>query len=214
MNEIRFQDKEFSNAQLREIALLHRAGIPNGFLSSFSIAFLQRLYKAISMDPYSFLTIATDVENRICLGFIAGTIDITSMYYRVIIRQGFLLALLLVPDIFKVSFVIKCIETLIYPFFINMKWSRKRSDGRQPAMAKQAELLAMVVKQDARRCGVGKALVKALELYFKRQNISSYKVVTSSKDEVSNIFYSTLGFQKVGLLAFHGNSLNSYIKEP
>jgi GNAT superfamily N-acetyltransferase len=212
MKDIRFQGRKFSYEQLSEIALLHRAGISKGFLSSFSIAFLRQLYRAISLDPFSNLTIATDSESGSSIGFIAGTNNITSMYRRVIMRHGFLLTWLLLAEVFKVSFIKKCIETLFYPIFIDKKWRRSQGGGDPPEKSELAELLAIVVKDEVRRKGIGKLLVNELELYFKRQNISSYRVVTFSEDKVSNVFYSTMGFHNTGPFAFHGNILNTYTK--
>jgi ribosomal protein S18 acetylase RimI-like enzyme len=190
-----------------DIVRLHRSGIKTGFLSTTGDVFLRTLYIAISRSPFSRIYCAIDDDSGKTIGFIAGTLSTSAMYRYIILRYCVVFFILLLPDIFKPSNLMKILETLFYSH--NKKAPRDEEKGNAPC---QAELLSIVVDETFRGQKIGKKLVDSLERYFAENGVHEYKVVTYSMDANANIFYQACGFVKQTEFIHHGNVMFEYSK--
>lgn len=197
----------FSRKQCRNIVKLHRSGIKTGFLSTTGDVFLRTLYIAISRSPFSRIYCAIDDDSGKTVGFIAGALSTSAMYRYIILRYCMVFFILLLPDIFKPSNLMKILETLFYAH--NKKGPRDEEKGTASCYG---ELLSIVVDENSRGQKIGKKLVESLERYFMENNVVSYKVVTFSKDANSNGFYRARGFAKHTEFIHHGNLMFEYSK--
>ena len=185
---------------IRQVALLHKQGIAQGFLSSLGTAFLSALYEAIDVSPCSALI--TIAEGDVVSGFVAITSSTKSMYAWIFRHYWFRLGLLAAVHCLSISNIRKLIETAVY--------DRKGKTDRDPRP--DAELLSIAVCAGARQHGAGRQLVKAAEEYLRRKNIGAYRVVTAESDTVSNGFYRGCGFVLHRMFYHHGIPMNEYRK--
>jgi len=191
-----------STVDLSAVARLHRRSITAGFLSTLGERFLARLYRAIASDSCSAVLVADSGSG--IEGFVAGTVDTSAMYRRVLGREWFWFGLALAPSALKPGNVKRMLETLRYG---------KRSDvGEQPG-AVTAELLAIAVAPQARARGVGRGLVDGLEAFFAGRGVKQYKVITAASDPASNGFYTACGFAPTREFAHHGNPMREYVRK-
>jgi [ribosomal protein S18]-alanine N-acetyltransferase len=68
--------------------------------------------------------------------------------------------------------------------------------GRQ--VLEEGEILNLAVKPQARRGGIGKALLKALLEVFARENVLQVFLEVRESNESAIVFYQKSGFQQVG----------------
>jgi len=205
----------FSQRYGNDIVKLHRSGIRKGFLSTTGDLFLRTLYCSMHRSPHSRVFTALDDNSEKVVGFIACALSTTAMYRHIIFRYGIVFFILLLPNIFKISNVIKILETLFYT--TKHKRSKHKETGTKSTneiegSSPSAELLSIVVDENARGQKIGKKLVEALERYFHENGISIYKVVTYSKDSNANKFYQSCGFRKRAEFIHHGNVMFEYTK--
>jgi ribosomal protein S18 acetylase RimI-like enzyme len=183
----------------RAAAELHVSSISEGFLSSLGVAFLARLYDAMARSPDAVLLVAK-VDGRTA-GFIAGSAH-PGRFYRWFLRtRGPLAALSLVPALIHPSVAIKIGETL-----------RQLLAG--PEQDPAAELLAIAVSGDARRGGLGAALVERLEQELLGRDADRLVVVVGSSNAAARSFYERMGFSDpVPIRVHHGTSSVRYGKD-
>jgi len=183
------------------VASLHKRAISQGFLSTLGEEFLARLYAGIARHPLSCVIVAQDEYDKI-IGFIAGSLSTSLCYRHVIMRNFIRLGMPIFFKLFSLVNLNKIRETLAYGL-----------TGRDAAESVTAELLSIVVADEARGTGVGRQLVNHLEHCFREKNFSgTYKVVTSARDERSNHFYRNLGFRFLRSFMHHRNIMNEYHK--
>jgi ribosomal protein S18 acetylase RimI-like enzyme len=199
-----------------DIVRLHRSGIKTGFLSTTGDIFLRTLYSAINRSPCSRVYMALDDNSAKPVGFIAGALSTSVMYRHIIVWYGLLFFILLFPNIFRISVLIKILETL---FYTEKKQRCRGADqkiradrGKSNTSHGRAELLSIVVDENFRGQKIGKKLVDSLERYFTENGVHDYKVVTYSKDANANAFYQACGFIKRAEFIHHGNVMFEYSK--
>lgn len=185
------------------IAQLHREGIKKGFLSSLGIPFLSRLYWAIGNEPGACVIIAE--ENDQVAGFISGVVDIEGLYKKILLCNWFHFVMPLVGYLVNVAVVKQMVETVLY----GLKTKKNKNHTHNCT----AELLSVAVNSNYRGQGVGKNLVEALEIFFKKEYVKEYNVVTFSRDDRSNGFYNACNFSFAGTFTHHGNVMNIYNKK-
>ena len=198
-----FAIREAAPTDLRAVAALHRQCIAEGFLSTLGEGFLARLYRAIASDPGSTVLVPPGEDGSAPQGFVAGTVDTSAMYRRVLGRQWLWFALALAPAALKPATAKRILET--------MRYGRRAEAGRQTSGV-TAELLAIAVAPGSRGKGVGRSLVAGLEAFFAERGVKEYKVVTSAADPVSNAFYAACGFALRREFAHHGNPMREYVR--
>ena len=74
-----------------------------------------------------------------------------------------------------------------------------------------AEILSIVVAEDARGKGVGSALIGATLDEFERRGIRTVKVAVWAGNEPANSFYQQCGFELAATREHHGRPMNIYI---
>jgi ribosomal protein S18 acetylase RimI-like enzyme len=181
-----------------QIAKLHKNGITLGFLSQQSDEFLSGLYKHLIENEIVF---AAKVNDRV-VGFVSGTVTTSGLFKQFLLSNIPLLIKFAISNIFSVSFIKKCSETLFSP----MKMRSEEGSGLP-------ELLSIVVDSQFAGSGTGKKLVEALDGEFINREIKKYKVVVGSTLD-ANGFYLRNGFEKVGEVEIHRGYISYvYIKE-
>ncbi len=196
----RFNNLKLRNATAQdaaEVARLHIQGINTGFISSLGSEFVISLYKAITRDRSSFSFVAE--ENGRILGFTAFTADLGKLYRAIVLKKGLWFVLLLAGKMFSLKRLRKVFQTLFYP-------------GRMKKMAlPRAELLSIVVAEEARGEGLaGRLIEKGLE-ECERRGIDSVKVMVGAGNEPANNLYLKCGFKPVGQIDSHRVLTNIYV---
>ena len=90
-----------TRADARASALLHAGQIDEGFLSTLGPSFLARLYRRVALSDDSFLLIADASGKRV--GFLAGALDVASLYKRFLIRDGVIAGVAAAPRLIQLG---------------------------------------------------------------------------------------------------------------
>ena len=177
-------------------AKLHASGIDTGFLSSLGQGFLRQIYRALPTCPAAFGYVFE--EHGRVLGFIACTESTGGLYRQALKRRFFAMLWALKWHILDPAKVKRMWQTLRYPAEV----------GRDlPA----AELLSIVVSEDARGRGVGKALTAVAAEEFRRRGVDRFKVAVGASSKTANAFYRRVGFQFALQREHHGLPMNVYV---
>ena len=180
----------------KNLALLHKQGIPTGFLSKQPLWFLEALYRYLISNEIVY--VAKD-SNKI-IGFVAGSVNTQSLYKKFLKTNYLVLFRFMVKNIFSYQFIRKVYETFLAP-----KKTKIENDNLP-------ELLSIVVDIDYYGKGIGRKLVNLLEKEFKSQGFDKYKVIVGDSLE-ANKFYKSLGFKLYKKIELHkGDISNIYIK--
>jgi ribosomal protein S18 acetylase RimI-like enzyme len=169
------------------IARLHKVGIDQGFLSKQSDDFLSALYRHLIKNEIVFVAKKDDHV----VGFVAGTLTTSGLFKKFLLNNIPLLIKFAISNIFSVSFIKKCFETLFSPMKID-------SDAGKGL----PELLSIVVDSQFAGIGTGQKLVEALDAEFLKRGINKYKVIVGSSLK-ANKFYLKNGFEKIGEVEIH-----------
>ena len=178
-----------SAEHVSEVARLHMTGISEGFLSSLGEKFLCCLYGAAAESEMSFGYVAVD-KGKV-LGFVSCAESTGGLYKAILKKYLHKLLWACLPAMLKPRNIKHALETLFYP---------ARVEGDLPS----AELLSIVVSQEARGLGLGRKLVEACSDEFRRRGIGSFKAMVFEKFP-SNSFYQRVGFKSVGKYCQHGS---------
>jgi ribosomal protein S18 acetylase RimI-like enzyme len=181
-------DEELSESALRRVAWLHKAEIPDGFLSSFGERFLFLVYRTIVVHKESFLIGAFDDQKLI--GFICGSTDTGSLYRRFARTRVFQASLFLAPRIFSPRVVRGIFETIMYP---------KRPLLNLP----RAAILNFAVDPSSRGKGVGGRLLHALGREFHRRGETAIRIVCGADQKSAQRLYLRNGASEVCSLELH-----------
>jgi len=188
--------RDITTQDVVEVAKLHIQGISTGFISSLGINFVTSLYEAIAQNKHSFGFVAQ--EDGKVLGFVAFTTNLSKLYKSVILKKGCRFVLLLAGKMFSLRQIKKMFETLFYPSRV------KKMD--LPC----AELLSLVVAEEARGRGVAAELVKKGLEACRTRGIPKVKVLVGASNEPANKLYRNCGFELVGQIDNHGVISNIY----
>jgi ribosomal protein S18 acetylase RimI-like enzyme len=175
-------------SDLEQVAQLHADRISEGFLPTLGIPFLERLYGRVAASDDSFVFAAED-GGRV-VGFCAGAADITALYKRFLLRDGFVAGLRAAPRIARS--LPRVVETLRYP----------SSDDDLP----RAEILAVAVASDAGGRGIGRDLLTASTQAFLAIGVHAAKVVTTADNEAALALYRGGGFTTAATVVVHGGT--------
>lgn len=181
----------------RSAAQMHRTSIPGGFLSGLGSMFLTQLYAAIPSCPSGFGYVWQEEDGRVA-GFIACAENVGKLYKQGLLRRGVLMALPLIRFVLRPSVMKRMWQTLRYP---------AETDQQLP----QAEILSIVVSSEARRKGIGKALVQAALQEFDRRGAQRAKVAVGADMDPANRFYRRCGFELALTREHHGLPMNIYV---
>jgi ribosomal protein S18 acetylase RimI-like enzyme len=174
-------------SEAADAARLHAEGIDQGFLSLLGPRFLGRLYRRITLDPGSFLIVATGYDR--VLGFVAGSVDVPSLYRSFLRRDGVVAGL---PALGRVLVHWRrVLETLRHG----------SSDGAGAGPG--AELLAIAVDRSARGQGAGRSLVDAFVDELTLRGVDAAHVVVGADNGAAVGLYRRSGFEVVERFELH-----------
>jgi ribosomal protein S18 acetylase RimI-like enzyme len=184
-----------------QVAALHTTAIKEGFLSSLGEPFLRRLYARIASSRRAFLLVARGERTGASspqadiAGFVAGSAGVGRLYREFAWRDG--PAVALSSGARLVRSMPRVIETLRYG----------ASDG-DPGDVRDAEteLLAIAVAYNARRSGIGAALVRSFMATAAASGSSSARVVVGATNRAGRSLYGSAGFTEVGRFELHAGS--------
>ncbi|MDH4201594.1 MAG: GNAT family N-acetyltransferase [Phycisphaerae bacterium] len=180
-----------------QIAQLHIAGIPTGFISSLGKKFVAALYEAIAESPYGF-GLVYEADGRV-VGFVAFSTDIKGLYKSIIKKNVISFGFLLCGKLFSFQTIKKIFETLFYP---------SRSETQE---LPKAELLSIAVAETERGKGIAKTLIRqGLEECCSRK-IEKVKVLVADFNKPANILYQKIGFKQISQIENHGIVSNVYV---
>lgn len=186
----------------KEIALLHKEGIPTGFLSSLDTKYLSLMYEIIIEDGFCFVA----EENSNVIGFISGTVDSKALYKKIISKNLFKLMPLFIKNIFSLSFIRKGLNSFLIPFKTG-----KEEKNKEEVIP---ELLSIVISKNIQSKGIGTKLLIELESDLKQKGFTKYKVIAGDNLVSANKFYLKNGFVLSEQIELHkGQVSNIYIKE-
>lgn len=178
-------------------ARLHASALAGDFLPSLGPAFLSVFYRtALARNQlFGFVQVeAGQVE-----GFVAASPDTSRLFRSVLAGASLNLAWAALPAVLrKPGLLLKVAETFLYP-------RREAQAGTA-----EAELLVIAVEAEKRGCGIGEALVQALNEAFRAQNVPVYKVTVLETNPGANRFYRRLGFRPSGAFRLYGKAWNLY----
>ena len=184
------------------VALLHKEGIPSGFLSTLDTDLLSKLYITIIDEGLCFVYLSGDTP----AGFVSCSMNSKALYRNIVFRNFFSLLPLMMRQVFKLSFIKRSIESFLIPY--------KTAKVDNKAKDDLPELLSIVVSKDIQAKGLGKELLDALENELKQRNVKSYKVLAGDNLVSANKFYLKNGFVLKEKLELHkGQISNIYVKE-
>lgn len=182
-----------------QVARLHIAGISSGFISSLGERFVTVLYEAIAESPHGFGFVAED-EGKVA-GFVAFTTDINQLYKSILFKKGLRFVFLLVGKMVTLNRIKRVFQTLFYP-------NRVKSFDLP-----KAELLSIVISQDARGQGLGKQLCRTGLEACRKRGIEKVKVLVAADNEAANKLYQACGFARASQIENHGVVSNIYVAD-
>ena len=172
------------------MAALHRSELPDGFLSSLGDAFLVRLYRRVVRSSRSFAIVASTDELAVA-GFVAGTEDTGLLYRQFLALDGLVAGLAALPQLLRSPQ--RVLETLRYG----------SSGAKEPSDLPPAELLSLAVVPEARRRGVGRALVGSFQLELARRGVAASRVVVAASNAAAIDLYRACSFRRVQSFELH-----------
>ena len=186
----------------KAVALLHKEGIPSGFLSSLKTDLLAKMYCIIIEDGSCFVYVQDDLVR----GFITCSCDSKALYKKIVRKNVLSLIPLFIKKIFSLSFIKRSLESFLIPF--------KTGKGERESEEIMPELLSIVISKDIQAKGIGSELLAALEYELKAKNVKRYKVIAGDNLVSANKFYLKNGFAVKEKLELHkGQISNIYVKE-
>ncbi len=186
-----------NTGHLSAITGLHMSGIPGSFLGSLGPRVLSRVYEGILKSEYAFGFAA--VKDGQVVGFICCTENLGATYKSVLTWDFLPLFVSIIPKTLKWKNIKNALETLLYPVHVKQELPR-------------AEVLSIVVSEEARGYGVGRLLMNSAMAEFQRRRVNDVKVMVG-EDLPSNHFYKKLGFQFLCQYSHHGYNLNAYVRK-
>lgn len=172
-----------------QIALIHKKVIDQGFLASFSLTALSRLYRAIAGSKLCFLFGAFQGDRVV--GFICGSESTDQFYKEFFMKNSLIMLPLIINKLFSIKNIKRIFETLFYP---------SKEECRE---LPKAEILNFCVLNEMQGKGVGKRLFASLTGEFKHRNIQQIKIVTGESQESAQNFYAKHNASLVEKIEIH-----------
>lgn len=179
----------------KQIAELHKQGIPTGFISSLNTKVVKRLYETIIKNEICFVL----KEDEKVVGFVSCAIDTGKLYKKFIKANFFSVLPFFVLKVFNISFLQKIFETLKAP---------KKVKDNKPNL-EIPELLSIVIDTNQQAKGLGKKLLDALENELTKRKINKYKVVAGEILISANKFYLKYDFKLSHKIELHKGSISN-----
>jgi len=190
---------EMKSEHAHDVAALHIAGIPTGFISSLGMEFVASLYKAIAKSDSSFGYVALK-DNKV-VGFASFSTNLNSLYKSVILESGLKFVFILAWKMLSFKTIKKVSETLFYPSRI------------EKLDLPSAEFLSMVVDHAARGKGLATRFIGTGFEEFKKRGIEKIKIFAAVDIVPINKLYKKLGFELATQMENHGIVSNVYVAD-
>lgn len=165
------------------VAELHRSVLPTSFLATLGDTFLRRLYRRLVLSEHGFLLVAGDDGD--VQGFCSGAHDTGALYREFVRRDGPAAGLAALAPAVK------------RPGRVWETWSYGRSTPEEDQPL--AELLSLGVRPDARRLGLGAALVSG----FQEHLAAPATVTVGAVNRDALALYERQGFRPTGRRDVH-----------
>jgi ribosomal protein S18 acetylase RimI-like enzyme len=178
-------------------ARLHSSQISEGFLASLGPGFLTRLYRRVACSPGSFLLVADAHGDQV--GFLAGTLDVGSLYRRFLVRDGLVASIVAAPRLLRAW--PRALETL-------------RHGGGQTVRGGSAELLAVAVDPRWRGRRVGALLVERFLGEIGRGGARTAHVVVGAHNGPAIALYESSGFKSANTFELHPGTESVLMRWP
>jgi ribosomal protein S18 acetylase RimI-like enzyme len=176
---------------LERLAELHISEIDTGFISSLGPATVRRIYEGIAASRHAFIFAA--YEHETVVGFICGSVRTKCVYRDVLVRQGVMIGMRLLPKLVARRAIVAICETLVYPL------------QRQCAVLPEAEILNFCVRRTDQRKGIGGILFRRLVEEFQRREVLQIRIVTGAQQTSAQRFYETVGAIRHSEIRIHAS---------
>lgn len=183
---------EASHDEFVRLAELHISEINRGFISSLGQPTVYRMYRGIAASRHAFIFGVYDDSGIV--GFICGAVSTSCVYRDVLCRQGFAMAVRLIPKAFAIRNVLRIVETLAYPF------------RHKPSLLPKAEIMNFCVRSTEQRKGIGRALFRRLVEEFEDRGVTHIRIVTGAQQVSAQGFYERLGALRHSEIVVHGDT--------
>jgi ribosomal protein S18 acetylase RimI-like enzyme len=192
-------------ADAADAARLHAGLITEGFLARLGPRFLRHLYLCIARGPDSFLLIAEGATDSgqgraTTAGFLAGALDLRSLYRRFALRHGPVAAMSSLPQL--VGALPRVWETL------------RHGAGGPDADSAGAELLSVAVDPAWQGREVGALLVHGFLDELDRRGVSTSQVVVGADNARAVALYGRAGFTPVQTFELHRGITSLLMRRP
>jgi len=182
-----------------EVVRVHLISFPGYFLTFLGSDFLTLLYNNIQSDPLGTVLVAS-CDGQI-QGFVAGVVQQSGFYRRLLNKQKWKFALAAVWPLFK--------KPSIAP---RLLMALKRPAEAREASA-EACLMSIAVRPEVEGQGVGKRLFAGLYREFAESGVPAICLTTDRDlNNRANRFYQKIGFELVRCFTTpEGRTLNEYV---
>ncbi len=169
--------KKLSSIHATSASHIHFKMLPNDFLASFGITFMELLYGALlSLPPIIALGF---FQRKKLVGIIITTTDTKEVFGSVIKKNLLKFSPLILKSILKNPLIIlRLIETLLY--------TQKKSGV-------SAEILVLAVDSSIQRNGIGSKLFHTAKKSLRDKKVTRFSVGTHANNKASNAFYKKHG---------------------
>lgn len=184
---------------INRVVEIHLASFPGFFLTFLGRRFLREFYRGTLNDPASLALVAVDRPGRIA-GFVAGQVEPSGFYKRLLMRRGWAFAVASIGPVFR------------KPSIIPRLFRAMNYRGGSPATPGGALLVSLAVHPEMQALGAGKLLVRRFaEECFRRGAAYIYLVTDREHNDAVNRFYQSLGWKiETEMATPEGRALNLY----
>jgi len=174
-----FRIEPMSPADTAAVVALQVAFLDGSIVTQLGPRFLTRMHMLTLQHESTRAYVARDVQGGGILGFAVASVDVHAynQYVKPRVLPSLVQALLLPPRIGLLG-----------------AFARMAAEG-EPQPPIDAELLLLTVDARARRQGVGRALLEAIEAAFAAHGVSRYRVAVRSQLAEARAFYSASAFE-------------------
>lgn len=191
---------KIQESEVSDIVSIHLDAFPNFFLSNLGKDVLYQFYSYLLKDKNTISYCLK--EKNVIIGFFLVSTNAKWLYARIFIRGFFNFFL---PIFFSFLKNPSLIKRIIISFMSTRKHKTRNSIS--------VSMLSLCVRKHNAGKGIGRSLVKKLEIELIQKNIKSYYLTTDADDnDLTNRFYLTNNFVLHSSFWQGKRKMNLYIK--
>ncbi len=183
-------------ADAAAVGELHRSAIATSFLASLGRGFSKYLYRGVLSSLSAFGFACRGEDGRV-LGYIVCAESTSRVYKESLLRYGLLMAIWLLPRVWRISVIQRLWETLRYPFELG---------GDLP----EAEVLSIAVSPEVHGRGIGTKLMQTALAELRRRGTTRVRVAVWAGNTAAIKFYERCGFELALTRMHHTRPMNIY----